>query len=73
MNKPADYPFDVRRLSLEEGGGYLVSFPDFADCIADGETVSEAIENGHDAVKATIDALKAKKLPVPAPTTPQGD
>jgi antitoxin HicB len=69
MSKPADYPFEVRHLSLEEGGGYLVSFPDFAECISDGETVDEAIENGLDAVKATIDALKAKKLPVPTPNS----
>lgn len=66
MNKLTDYPFEVRPLSAEEGGGYLISFPDFAECISDGETVDEAIENGRDALKATIAALKAKKLPVPA-------
>ena len=66
MNKLTDYPFEVRPLSAEEGGGYLISFPDFAECISDGETVDEAIESGRDALKATIAALKAKKLPVPA-------
>lgn len=66
MSKPTDYPFEVRPLSLEEGGGFLISFPDFAECISDGETVDEAIENGRDALKSTIAALKAKKLPVPA-------
>jgi antitoxin HicB len=69
MNKLNDYPFEVRPLSAEEGGGYLISFPDFAECISDGETVDEAIENGRDALKATIAALKAKKLPVPAPNS----
>ena len=66
MSKLTDYPFEVRPLSSEEGGGYLVSFPDFAECISDGETVDEAIANGRDALKATIALLKAKKLPVPA-------
>jgi antitoxin HicB len=66
MSKLTDYPFEVRPLSAEEGGGYLISFPDFAECISDGETVDEAIESGRDALKATIAALKAKKLPVPA-------
>ena len=66
MSKLTDYPFEVRPLAEDEGGGYLISFPDFAECISDGETVDEAVENGRDALKATIAALKAKKLSVPA-------
>jgi antitoxin HicB len=69
MSKLTDYPFEVRPLSTEEGGGYLISFPDFAECISDGESVDEAIENGRDALKATIAALKSRKLPVPAPNS----
>ena len=69
MSKLTDYPFEVRPLSLEEGGGYLISFPDFAECISDGESVDEAIENGRDALKATVAALKARKLSVPAPNS----
>ncbi len=66
MSKLSDYPFEVRPLSSEEGGGYLISFPDFAECISDGETVDEAMSNGRDALKATIAALKSKKMAVPA-------
>ena len=69
MSKLTDYPFEVRPLSSEEGGGYLVSFLDFAECISDGETVADAIANGRDALKATVAALRAKKLPVPAPNS----
>ena len=69
MSKLTDYPFEVRPLSPEEGGGFLISFPDFAECISDGETVEEAMENGRDALKATVAALKAKKLAVPAPNS----
>lgn len=69
MSKLTEYPFEVRPLSTEEGGGFLISFPDFAECISDGDSVDEAIENGRDALKATIAALKAKKLPVPAPNS----
>jgi antitoxin HicB len=65
MTKSTDYPFEVRRLTADEGGGYLISFPDFNECISDGQTVEEALANGRDALKATIAALKAKKLPVP--------
>ena len=67
MAKLTDYPFEVRPLAEEDGGGYLISFPDFAECISDGETVEDALVNGRDALKATLAALKAKKLPVPAP------
>jgi len=67
MAKLTDYPFEVRPLAEEDGGGYLISFPDFAECISDGETVEDALVNGRDALKATIAALKAKKLAVPAP------
>lgn len=69
MSKLSDYPFEVRPLSSEEGGGYLISYHDFAECISDGETVEEAMANGRDALKATIAALKSKKIPVPPPNS----
>jgi antitoxin HicB len=69
MSKLADYPFEIRPLTQEEGGGFLISYPDFAECISDGDTVEDALVNGRDALKATIAALKAKKLPVPAPNS----
>jgi len=68
MSKLADYRFEIRPLTVEEGGGFLISYPDFSDCISDGETVEEALKNGRDALTATIAALKAKKFPVPAAT-----
>ncbi len=61
----SDYPFEIRPLASDEGGRLLISYPDFTECISDGETVEEAMTNGLDALKATIAALKAKKLPVP--------
>lgn len=45
----------------------MISYPDFSDCISEGETVEEALAHGQDALKSTIAALKAKALPVPAP------
>jgi len=68
-DQASDFRFEVRPLSPEEGGGYLVSFTDFAECISDGETVDEAIANGRDAMQATNAALKSKNLPVPAPNS----
>lgn len=68
MARTPDYPFEVRPLSAAEGGGYLVSFTDFNDCVSDGSSVDEAIANGRLALKETIAALKAAGLPVPVPT-----
>jgi antitoxin HicB len=69
MSRLTDYPFEIRPLSPDEGGGYLISYPDFSECISDGETVEEALKNGRDALQATVAALKAKALPIPAPNS----
>ncbi len=53
-----DYPFSIRHLSSEEGGGYLIEFPDLPGCISDGETIEETIQNGKDAVDCWIAAAK---------------
>ena len=66
MSPLADYPFEIRPLRQDEGGGFLISYPDFAECISDGDTVEDALKNGQEALKATIAALKSKGLPVPA-------
>ena len=67
MAQLKDYPFEVRPLSPDEGGGFLISFPDFNECVSDGETVEDALKNGHDALKATIAALKARGATIPMP------
>ena len=56
--KPSDYPFTVRRLSDEEGGGILIEYPDLPGCMSDGETIEEAVANGEDAVKCWLAAAK---------------
>jgi antitoxin HicB len=67
MQNLALYPFEIRPLTVEEGGGFLISFPDFSECIADGESVEEAMHNGMDALQETIAALESMGLPVPEP------
>lgn len=61
------YPFELRSLSEKEGGGFLVSFTDFNECIADGNAVEEAIKNGYEALGALIETLKEMKMEVPEP------
>lgn len=63
------YPFEIRPLTQDEGGGYLISFTDFSECISDGETPEEAIRNGLDALAETVATLEEMGLPVPAPAS----
>jgi len=35
-----DYPVSIRRLTEEEGSGFLAEIPDLRGCIADGNTAS---------------------------------
>ncbi len=67
MNNLFLYPFEIKPLTDQEGGGYLISFPDFDECISDGETPQEAIKNGIDALEETINALESMNLPIPLP------
>lgn len=65
--KTPDYPFTIRQLSPEEGGGYLIEFSDLPGCISDGDTIEEAIDNGYDAVKCWLEAAKASGRKIPKP------
>ena len=62
------YQFTVRPLSKEEGGGYLVEYPDIPGCMSDGETVEEAIAHGREALQDCLEVFKesGRKLPKPS-------
>ena len=66
------YPFEayahiISPLSEEDGGGYMISFPDLPGCMSDGETEAEAIENGRDAFHVWISAYADSGKTIPAP------
>lgn len=63
-----NYPIIVRPLSSEEGGGYLAEFPDLPGCIADGETIEEAISEAGDALKAWLKVAEERNHPIPIPS-----
>jgi len=66
MKMNTDLPrFEIKPLAPEDGGGYLIEFPDFPGCMADGETPEEAIREGRDALlsyKRTLEEL-GRKVP----------
>ena len=66
------YPFEayshiISQLSKEDGGGFLVTFPDLPGCMSDGETEAEAVDNGRDAFKVWVSARAdfGKEIPPP--------
>lgn len=71
MDEQLKYPFEIRHLSEEEGGGYLISFPDLSGCISDGDTIEEAINNGIDAMNSWIETAKEFNDSVPEPGSSQ--
>ena len=63
-----EYPFNISILTPEEGGGYLIEFPDLPGCISDGETIDEVIVNGKDAMFCWIETAKQYGDEVPQPS-----
>ena len=63
-----EYRFTVRPLREEDGGGWLVEFPDLPGCMSDGETIEEAIANGEDAKRCWIAAMIEAGRPIPPPS-----
>ena len=59
--------FEIRPLSTDEGGGYLIEFPDFPGCVADGETPEEAMREGRDALTSYVRTLEELRRPIPKP------
>ena len=67
MKKPKfeDYPINLSPIPEDEGGGYMVTFPDLPGCIADGDTVEEAIAEARDAFAAWVAVVREDKGKVP--------
>jgi len=60
--------FTVRPLTEDEGGGWLVEYPDLPGCMSDGETIEEAIANAEDAKRCWISAMTEAGRPIPPPS-----
>jgi antitoxin HicB len=67
------YTHIISPLSDEDGGGYLITFPDIPGCMSDGETEAEAVENGRDAFIGMMSALADMGREIPAPSFSHSD
>lgn len=67
-----DYAHIISPLPSEEGGGFLISFPDLPGCMSDGKTIEATIHNGRDAFLAWISAQAdmGEKIPQPSYRAP---
>jgi len=63
MSEHPIHRFEVRPLPEEDGGGFLVTFPDLPGCMADGETVAEALSEAADAERSWIETREEFGLP----------
>ncbi|HEY4361805.1 MAG TPA: type II toxin-antitoxin system HicB family antitoxin [Bryobacteraceae bacterium] len=66
------YPFTIRPLSEEDGGGFAIEYPDLPGCISDGSTPEEALKQGADAVKAYLLSCAKHGDPIPKPSEASG-
>lgn len=61
------YPFEVAPLPPDEGGGWLVTFPDLPGCMADGATIAEALREAEDALESYVKTAQEFGDPLPPP------
>ena len=58
-----------RYIALIHSGreGYGISFPDFPGCISGGDTLSETLANGVEALRFHVEGMRADGDSIPAP------
>lgn len=61
------YPLYILELSAEDGGGYMAYVPDLIGCMADGESIAEAVEEARSAIGEWIDEARRLGRAVPEP------
>ena len=67
-----DYSINITPIPEDEGGGYLVTFPDLPGCVADGATIDDAVAEARDAFDAWAMAEQEDRGDLPAPRTYSG-
>ena len=64
---PRLYPCQMSHLPQEDGGGWLVKFPDVPGCVGTGDTPEEALHDGWEALQACLEVMaeEGRKSPMP--------
>lgn len=62
------YPIDIRAMTADEGGGFLIEFPDWDRAVTDGRDLTEAMLNARDCLEEMIAyRIRAREV-IPAPS-----
>lgn len=61
------YAHIIEPIPENEGGGFLISFPDLPGCMADGATEAEALEMGREAFLSWVSAVSDMGDAIPKP------
>jgi antitoxin HicB len=67
MNQFSDYKIEITPIVKEEGGGFLATFPELPGCMADGETIEQAIMEAKDAFSCWMEACLEWNKNIPTP------
>lgn len=65
---PKDYPVEIRPLAVDDGGGWLATFPDLPGCMGDGDTPETAVADGYQAAQAWLNVAAECGDPIPKPS-----
>ncbi len=61
------YPVELREMTEAEGGGWLVTFPDWGGAVTDGEDRAAALANAADCLETMIDYCLRRGEDIPSP------
>lgn len=61
------YKYEVRIFWSEEDGAYIAEVPELSGCMADGETMSAALENACTAISEWIETARELGREIPEP------
>lgn len=60
MSFANEYAIEIRKLTEENGGGFLAFVPDLPGCMSDGDTPDEARINCLDAIGCWLEARRKR-------------
>ena len=63
-----DYEIIIRKISLEDGGGYFAYYKDFKGVMGDGETANEALEDVKSAFSCYLNVAIINKEDIKKPS-----
>ena len=61
------YKYEVILYRSEEDGKYIAEVPELAGCMADGETMAEALENIHTVIEEWLETARIMGKDIPEP------